>query len=270
MAIVDRPEVFEQPHVDLAARRPLKDRVALVTGGSRGIGRATALALAEAGADVCINYQTSFQAAEAASKVAQEFGVRSSIHQADVSHLDEAEAMVAQIVATLGHVDILVNNAGITRDKSFLKMTKAMWDEVLGVNLTGPFNITHAVLPWMVESGWGRIINISSIVGQTGNFGQANYAVTKGGLIAFTMTLAREVARKGITVNAVAPGFIETDMTKDMPAVALETVKRHDPRRPPRRARRSRRRRRLPRQPAGQLHHRAGDRGQRRHVHVTA
>ena len=128
-----------------------------------------------------------------------------------------------------GAINILVNNAGITRDKSFLKMTRMMWDEVLGVNLNGPFNISQAVLPKMIESGWGRVINLASVVGLTGNFGQANYAVTKGGIIAFTMTLAREVARKGITVNAVAPGFITTDMTKDVAPAALEQVKAMTP-----------------------------------------
>jgi NAD(P)-dependent dehydrogenase (short-subunit alcohol dehydrogenase family) len=137
--------------------------------------------------------------------------------------------MVQSALNEFGRVDILVNNAGISRDKSFLKMTRSIWDEVLGVNLTGPFNMTQAVLPGMVEAGWGRIINIASIVGQMGNFGQANYAVTKGGLIAFTKTLAREVARKGITVNAVAPGFIETDMTKDVPEAGLEAVKTMTP-----------------------------------------
>ncbi len=132
--------------------------------------------------------------------------------------------MIDAVTKDFGAIDILVNNAGITRDKSFLKMTKIMWDEVLGVNLNGVFHVTRLVLPAMVEAGWGRVINMTSIVGQTGNFGQANYAVSKGGLIAFTMTLAREVARKGITVNAVAPGFIETDMTKDMAAAALSAV----------------------------------------------
>jgi NAD(P)-dependent dehydrogenase (short-subunit alcohol dehydrogenase family) len=137
--------------------------------------------------------------------------------------------MVDEIRDTLGPVTILVNNAGITRDKSFLKMTRLMWDEVLGVNLNGPFNITHALLPGMVEAGWGRIINLTSIVGLVGNFGQANYAVTKGGLIAFTLTLAREVARKCITVNAVAPGYIETDMTKDLPVPVVDQVKSMTP-----------------------------------------
>jgi NAD(P)-dependent dehydrogenase (short-subunit alcohol dehydrogenase family) len=132
--------------------------------------------------------------------------------------------MIEAVSKEFGEIDILVNNAGITRDKSFLKMTKLMWDEVLGVNLNGVFFVTRLVLPAMVEAGWGRVINMTSIVGQTGNFGQANYAVTKGGLIAFTMTLAREVARKGVTVNAIAPGFIETDMTKDMTPAALSAV----------------------------------------------
>ncbi len=202
----------------------LKGKTALVTGGSRGIGRATALALAESGADVVINYQRCVQAAEETCAKLRELGVRCQAYQADISREEEASKMIEAIARDFGRVDILVNNAGITRDKSFLKMSRMMWDEVLGVNLTGPFNVTHAVLGGMVDAGWGRVINIASIVGQTGNFGQANYAVTKGGLIAFTMTLAREVARKGITVNAVAPGFIETDMTKDLPQVALDSV----------------------------------------------
>ena len=178
--------------------------------------------------------------------------------------------MVEAALHDFGGIDILVNNAGITRDKSFLKMTFAMWDEVMGVNLTGLFHMTQAVLPGMVEAGWGRVINLSSIVGQTGNFGQANYAVTKGGIIAFTMTLAREVARKGITVNAVAPGFIETDMTKDMPEAGLVGREVDDAPGPAGTAGRSGGGHRLPGDAAGQLHHRPGDPGQRRHVHVDA
>jgi len=203
----------------------LTGRTCLVTGGSRGIGRATVLAIAEAGANVAINYQRSADAAEATRDLATAMGVDARIYQADVSQSDEATAMVAQILSDLGPVHILVNNAGITRDRSFLKMTKAMWDEVLDVNLNGLFNVTHAVLPKMVDAGWGRIVNLASIVGQTGNFGQANYAVSKGGAIAFTMTLAREVARKGITVNAVAPGYIETDMMKGVPDAVIDNVK---------------------------------------------
>ena len=137
--------------------------------------------------------------------------------------------MADAVLDEFGGIDILVNNAGITRDKTFLKMSRSIWDEVLGVNLTGTFNVTRAMLPGMVESGWGRVINLASIVGQTGNFGQTNYAVTKGGLIAFTMTLAREVSRKGVTVNAVVPGFIETDMTKDISEASLAAIKAMTP-----------------------------------------
>jgi 3-oxoacyl-[acyl-carrier protein] reductase len=204
--------------------RFLAGKVALVTGGSRGIGRATALALAEVGANVAVNYHHCKEAAEEVCGKVREYGVKCNTYQADVSHSDECDAMVDSVASDFGRVDVLVNNAGITRDKSFLKMSRQMWDEVLGVNLTGTFNITHAFLNGMLETGWGRVINIASIVGQMGNFGQANYAVTKGGMIAFTMSLAREVARKGVTVNAVAPGFIETDMTKGMPEMALNNV----------------------------------------------
>jgi NAD(P)-dependent dehydrogenase (short-subunit alcohol dehydrogenase family) len=207
----------------------LRGKTALVTGGSRGIGRAAALALARLGADVAVNYCTSSEAAKQVCCRAGEFGVRTAAFRADISQAEQAESMLRVVLSDFGRVDILVNNAGITRDKSFLKMTHAMWDEVLGVNLTGPFNITHAVLPGMVEAGWGRVINIASVVGQTGSFGQANYAVTKGGLIAFTMTLAREVARKGVTVNAVAPGHIDTDMVKDVPTLALEMARAMTP-----------------------------------------
>ena len=218
----------ETPRYDVveeaAFTKVLAGKRVLVTGGSRGIGKATALALAEAGAAVAINYQRSVEAADEVCRAVGKFGVQTNIYQADVSREEEAKAMIDAVTKDFGSIDILVNNAGITRDKSFLKMTTSMWNEVLGVNLNGVFYITRLVLPAMVEAGWGRIINMTSIVGQTGNFGQANYAVSKGGLIAFTMTLAREVARKGVTVNAVAPGFIETDMTKDMVAAALLAV----------------------------------------------
>jgi 3-oxoacyl-[acyl-carrier protein] reductase len=229
MSVVEdrMPRTETQP--DVESFGVLRGKTALVTGGSRGIGRATALALAQLGANVAVNYQNSQEAADKVCTLGKEFGVDCRAFKADVSRCDEADAMAEAVLHEFGRVDILVNNAGITRDKSFLKMTRTMWDEVLGVNLTGPFNTTRAVLPGMVEAGWGRVINITSIVGQTGSFGQANYAVTKGGLIAFTMTLAREVARKGVTVNAVAPGYIETDMTKDVPAVTIETVKMMTP-----------------------------------------
>jgi NAD(P)-dependent dehydrogenase (short-subunit alcohol dehydrogenase family) len=183
------------------------------------------MAMAEAGANVAINYHSSNGAADELSHAVSDMGGRAKCFRADVSKEEEAHEMVQEVLDFFGPVHILVNNAGINRDRSFLKMTRMLWDEVLGVNLNGPFNVTHEVLPSMLEAGWGRVINVASVVGQTGNFGQANYAVTKGGLISFTMTLAREVARKGITVNAVAPGYIETDMTRDVPAPVLDHVR---------------------------------------------
>ena len=225
MTVIEHPDAVVDTLAQLGTTKVLKGKKALVTGGSRGIGRATALALAHAGADVAINYQRCADLADSVCSCARELGVCAHAYQCDISHEEDAMTMIEHVNKDFGRIDILVNNAGITRDKSFLKMTHAMWDEVLGVNLTGMYNVTHAILPGMIEAGWGRIINVSSIVGQTGNFGQANYAVTKGGMIAFTMTLARELARKGVTVNAVAPGFIETDMVKDMPAAAMDAVK---------------------------------------------
>jgi 3-oxoacyl-(acyl-carrier-protein) reductase len=209
--------------------KELQGKVSLVTGGTRGIGRAITLALARAGSDVLFSYQHSKEQAEEVCTLAREQGVRSKAYQANAASADEIQAMVKAALTEFGPISILVNNAGINRDKSFMKMTKAMWDEVLGVNLDGLFTTTQAVLPAMAESGWGRIINISSIIGQMGNFGQANYAVTKAGAVAFTKSLAREFAKRGITVNAVAPGFIETDMVKGMPASALDQVKAMTP-----------------------------------------
>jgi len=196
----------------------------MVTGGTRGIGKAVALALAEAGADVAINYSANNDLAEDVCGQLRDAGVRASAYQADVSSEEQVSVMAETLLRERGPVSILVNCAGITRDRSFVKMTRSMWDDVLSVNLGGAFNTTHAFLPAMIESGWGRIINIASIVGQWGNFGQANYAASKGGLISFTMTLARELARKGITANSVAPGFIETDMTRDLPEPVKQQV----------------------------------------------
>jgi NAD(P)-dependent dehydrogenase (short-subunit alcohol dehydrogenase family) len=174
---------------------------------------------------VVINYQNYAQAADEVCAAARKLGVAVHVYQADVSCEEETKRLADAILDEVGPIDILVNNAGITRHKTFLKMTRVFWDEVLGVNLTGTFNITRALLPGMIDAGWGRVINLTSVVGQTGNFGQINYSVAKAGLIGFTMTLAREVAKKGITVNAVAPGFIETDMTKDLTEGALTTVR---------------------------------------------
>jgi NAD(P)-dependent dehydrogenase (short-subunit alcohol dehydrogenase family) len=208
----------------------LKGKVCLVTGGSRGIGRAIVSAMADAGADVAFTYHTSRDTAEAlALSVAQQKEVRCRAYQADVGVPEEMQKIVTQVEQELGPITILVNNAGITRDKSFLKMTPAMWQEVMKVDLDGVFYTTQLVAQDMVGAGWGRIINISSVVGQTGNFGQVNYAAAKGAVISLTESLARELARKGITVNAVAPGFIETDMVSGLPEAALNQVKAMTP-----------------------------------------
>jgi 3-oxoacyl-(acyl-carrier-protein) reductase len=202
----------------------LKGKIAVVTGGSRGIGRAIALAMAEAGADVAIDYVSHKEAAEEVCQHAEKFDVRAAMFQANVADAGQVDAMAAGVLGALGPPSILVNCAGITRDRSFVKMTREMWDEVIDINLGGVFNVTHAFLPTILQRGWGRIINISSVVGQEGNFGQANYAASKGAILSFTMTLARELGRKGVTVNAVAPGFIETDMTHDLPDAVKQQV----------------------------------------------
>ncbi len=209
--------------------KELDGQICLVTGGSRGIGRAIVIATAEAGANVAFTYQHSEEQARALVNLLTAQGVRCRAFQADVAKFEEMQDVIRRVKEEFGKVTILVNNAGINRDKSFLKMTKLMWDEVMRVNLDGVFFTTQLVAREMVEAGWGRIINISSIVGQTGNFGQANYAATKGALISLTETLARELAGKGITVNAVAPGFIETEMVRSMPEGVLDQVKAMTP-----------------------------------------
>jgi NAD(P)-dependent dehydrogenase (short-subunit alcohol dehydrogenase family) len=178
---------------------------------------------------VAVNYQASLEAAKEVCGELRGRGTQCQMYQADVSQEEQAAELVERVRLDFSPVHILVNNAGITRDKSFLKMPQALWDEVINVNLNGPVNMVRKILPGMVEAAWGRIINVSSIVGQTGNFGQANYSAAKGAMIAFTKTLAREVARKGITVNAVAPGFIQTDMTRGMSQDSLDVVKAQTP-----------------------------------------
>lgn len=207
----------------------LEGKISLVSGSSRGIGRAIALMLAEAKSDVIINYVSNEEAALKVVEEVKAFGVRCVAYKADVSDRVQVEEMVKRAENEFGTIQVLVNNAGITRDRSFLKLSPDHWQDVLTVNLNGPFNLTGHLLPQMIEQGWGRIINISSIVAQMGNFGQSNYAVAKGGLIAFTKSLAREVARKGVTVNAVAPGFIDTDMTAVVPDEALDIVRKLTP-----------------------------------------
>jgi 3-oxoacyl-[acyl-carrier protein] reductase len=195
----------------------LKGRTALVTGGSRGIGRAIALALAEEGADVAINYVASERAARDVAESIQKMGRRAVLAQADVGDYPDTFRMAQDVLAQFGRLDILVNNAGVNSDKTFVKMDHASWRKVLGINLDGVFNCTKVFLDSMLKQNHGRVVNITSVIGQIGNFGQANYAASKAGVAAFTKSLAKELAGKGITVNAVAPGFIETDMVEGIP-----------------------------------------------------
>jgi 3-oxoacyl-[acyl-carrier protein] reductase len=191
----------------------LEGKKALVTGASRGIGRAIAIALAEAGADVAINYAGSAQAASETAAAVEALGRKALLVQADVGKPDAFEKMVEDVLAAFGSLDILVNNAGITRDNLIMRMKEEDFDRVIETNLKGVFNGIKAVTRPMMKQRSGRIINISSVVGSTGNAGQANYAAAKAGVIGLTKTAARELASRGITVNCVAPGFIETDMT---------------------------------------------------------
>jgi acetoacetyl-CoA reductase len=194
-------------------------RVALVTGGTRGIGEAISLALKEAGYTVAANYGGNDEKARAFT---EQTGIKS--FRWNVADFEACQAGVAQVEAEVGPVEVLVNNAGITRDASFLKLTPEAWREVIDVNLNSVFYMTKAVFPGMRERKWGRIINISSVNGQQGMFGQANYASTKAALFGFTKTLAQESARNGITANVVAPGYINTDMVQAMPKEAVDKM----------------------------------------------
>ena len=194
----------------------LKDKVAVVTGASRGIGKAAALALASQGAKVVVNYARSSDAAEAIVKQITEAGGEAIATGADVSQSEQVDNLIKTTLDKFGRIDVLVNNAGITKDTLLLRMKLEQWQAVIDLNLTGVFLCTKAVSKTMLKQRSGRIINIASVAGQMGNPGQANYSAAKAGVIGFTKTVAKELANRGVTVNAVAPGFIETDMTEDL------------------------------------------------------
>ena len=202
----------------------LQGKCALVTGGSRGIGRAVCLELARQGARVAVNYAGNAAAAEETVKACEALGAEAFAIQADVADAAACEAMVKEVLTRFGRLDILVNNAGVTRDGLMPMMKEADWDAVLDTNLKGAFHCMKTVYRPMMKQKYGRIVNLSSIVGLRGNAGQANYAASKAGLIGLTKSMAKELAGRNVTVNAVAPGFIDTDMTAALPEKAREAM----------------------------------------------
>lgn len=211
---------------DLAAQTPQAEapaRVAVVTGGSRGIGRACALRLAEAGCDVAVLYAGNDEAARETVEAIEALGRRARAWKCDVANAEECAAVCKEVASELGCVDVLVNNAGVTRDNLLGRIKDDDFDRVIDVNLKGAFNMVKALYrTWLRNKGTGRIVNVSSVVGLMGNAGQANYAASKAGLIGLTKSIARELAPRGVTCNAVAPGFIETDMTAGLSAEVRE------------------------------------------------
>ena len=207
----------------------LEGQVAVVTGGGRGIGRACAIELAREGASVIVNYVANADAAEATRDVIHEFGGTVVLVKANVADADEASDVVETAVEELGKIDILVNNAGVNRDRTIARLSVEEWDEVIQTDLSSMFYCTRAAVPHMREANYGRIINMSSIIGQMGNVGQANYSAAKAGMIAFTKTAAKELARNNITVNAVCPGFVSTDMVTALSDDIQDNIKSQIP-----------------------------------------
>jgi 3-oxoacyl-(acyl-carrier-protein) reductase len=200
------------------------NKVALVTGSSRGIGRAIALELAKRGFSVVINNDEKPQEKVEVMNEIKKIGQRALYIQADVSDPDQVEEMIKKILNDFCRIDILVNNAGVVMDKKLENMSIEQWNRVISVNLTGTFNCTKSVIKYMKEQGEGKIINIASVVGEIGNFGQSNYAASKGGVIAFTKTVAKEYAKDGILVNAIAPGFINTKILQNIPEKVMQKI----------------------------------------------
>lgn len=214
----------------------LENKVALITGGSRGLGKAIAIKLASMGSDIVINYACSeenaelgLKEAEETKKEVEELGRKALVIRADISKFDEAKRLVDEAVEKFGNINILVNNAGITRDKLIMKMTEEDFDSVINVNLKGTFNVTKSLIRGMLKTKDCSIINISSVVGVAGNPGQTNYAASKAGINGFTKALAKEVAKKNIRVNSIAPGFIQTDMTDKLSDEIIEEYKKNIP-----------------------------------------
>ena len=207
----------------------LKGKCAIITGASRGLGKAIALKLASLGANIVLNYRSSEKEALEVENEIKEMGVEVLSIKGDISKLDQVEKLVASAKEKFGTIDIMVNNAGITKDTLILRMKEEDFDSVIDVNLKGVFNCLKSITPIMVKQKQGKIINISSVVGLTGNAGQVNYAASKAGVIGMTKSLAREVGSRGITVNAVAPGFIETDMTNELNEKVKEEAKKNIP-----------------------------------------
>ncbi len=207
----------------------VENQVVLVTGASRGIGKSIAITFAQAGAHVAFTYLSSVEKGQALEKELESFGIKAKGYRSDASKFDQAEELVNQVMADFGQIDVLINNAGITRDGLLMRMSEEQWDEVINVNLKSVFNLTKACIKPMMKAKSGSIINMTSIVGIKGNAGQANYASSKAGIIGFTKSVALELGSRNIRCNAIAPGFIETEMTDELDEATVEEWKKNIP-----------------------------------------